>query len=137
MTKADRYKSLIAFLPILGNRDAFWFCKRNPYLRWRKPVVSVHMMTDPTGKRRRLFKQHILSRDRTGGYYQLLGDNGTVRYVFKLYAGRDEMGTQSIAGEIAEVCGGAVVGRSKSELRGSYQLWPRLQHAYRILVGKD
>ena len=115
--QALNYQFLIQTGRMLNDHSAFWFCKRNPYLRWRKPVVSVHVMSDEDGERRRLFRAHVMRQDRTGGWYRLWDEDGKQRFVFKLYASRDKE-PNGIVGEIAQVLGGAVVGQSHQNLRG-------------------
>ena len=95
-------------------------------------------MRDEDGECRRKFREHILSQDRTGGWYALLDEDGKRRFVLKLYASRDQY-PNGISGEIAEVCGGAVVRRTREEFMSCrpwyLQLASRVGHAYRILRG--
>ena len=115
------YCGLLAYLTRYVRKEGFWFCRRDPYLRWRKPVVTVHCRVDPDGSLRKAFRKHVMRKDRTGGYYELWGSLGVtdqaVGYVFKLYANRDKVSQEALNEEIGTVLERTVKGKTKAQLK--------------------
>lgn len=123
------YVGALEYLRRRIRKEGFWFCRRDPYLRWRKPVVTVHLRVDPTGELRTRFRQHVMRKDRTGGYYELWGSLGlrdeAVGYVFKLYASRDKISQEQLNEEIGRILQCVVKGKTKAQLKKHHTLWRR------------